>query len=109
MKTIFLTVNQLSAQNTFRSGIFLHHSTGNYIWGPNPDGNSTTTIPKQMHIYNTTHDFNGEDSIKMTEECWAPGDNEWSTQHEFFEGNTSFTDINSYLANNKIRLCLQLL
>jgi len=108
MKTLFftiylvLTISILSAQNYFRSGIFLHHSTGNYIWGPNPDGTSTTTIPEQMNIYNSIHSFNGSDSIKMSEEWWTPGDNEWSTQHEFFEGNTSFTDINDYLENNKI-------
>jgi len=38
----------------------------------------------------------------MTQEWWAPGDNEWSTQHEFFEGNTTYTDINYYLSNYKI-------
>ncbi|MBI5219951.1 MAG: T9SS type A sorting domain-containing protein [Bacteroidia bacterium] len=92
----------LTAQNYFRSGIFLHHSTGNYIWGPNPDGNSTTTIPEQMHLYNTQHSFFGNDSITMNEEWWSPDDNEWSTQHEFFEGNTAYTDINEYLAGNKI-------
>jgi hypothetical protein len=41
-------------------------------------------------------------SVSMNEEWWEPGDNEWATQHQFFEGNTSFTDINQYLANNKI-------
>jgi len=108
MKKVFLAtflicvVSLLSAQNYFRSGIFLHHSTGNYIWGPNPDGNSSTTIPEQMHGYNTMHGFNGNDSVTMNEEWWSPGDNEWSTQHEFFEGNTAFTDINYYLENNKI-------
>ena len=108
MKKVFLaillicTVSLLSAQNYFRSGIFLHHSTGSYIWGPNPDGNSTTTIPGQMHGFNTTHGFTGNDSVTMNEEWWSPGDNEWCTQHEFFEGNTAFTDINYYLENNKI-------
>jgi len=92
----------VSSQNYFRSGIFLHHSTGQYIWGPNPDGNSTTDIPEQMHNYNMLHSYQGNDSITMNEEWWAPSDNEWSTQHEFFEGNTSYTDINDYLSNNKI-------
>jgi hypothetical protein len=108
MKKILLTtvlicmISALSAQNYFRSGIFLHHSTGSYIWGPNPDGTSTTTIPGQMHGFNTTHGFNGNDSVTMNAEWWSPGDNEWCTQHEFFEGNTAFTDINYYLENNKI-------
>jgi len=108
MKTLFVILNLflvagiLSAQNYFRSGIFLHHSTGNYIWGPNPDGSSTTTIPEQMHIYNTMKGFYGDDSITINEEWWSPDDNEWATQHEFFEGNTAFTDINYYLANNRI-------
>ena len=108
MKKVFLVtvlicvVSTLSAQNYFRSGIFLHHSTGSYIWGPNPDGTSTTTIPGQMHSFNTTHGFTGNDSVTMNEEWWSPGDNEWATQHEFFEGNTAFTDIEYYLENNKI-------
>jgi hypothetical protein len=97
-----ITVNLLSAQKNFRSGIFLHHSTGNYIWGPNPDGHSTTSVPQQMQFYNSTHGFTGSNAIKMNEEWWSPGDNEWSTQHKFFEGNTSLTDVKNYMANNKI-------
>ncbi len=92
----------LQSQTYFRSGIFLHHSTGIYTWGPNPDGTSTTTIPQQMLFFNNTNGLTGNDSIQMTEEWWSPADNEWSTQHEFFEGNTGYTDINNYLANNKI-------
>jgi hypothetical protein len=91
-------------QNYFRSGIFLHHSTGQYIWGPNNDGTSTTTIPEQMHLFNVNHSLTGDDSITMNEEWWAPGDNEWSTQHLFFEGNLSESDLNNYLSapENKI-------
>ena len=90
------------SQDSFRSGIFLHHSTGGYIWGPNPDGTSTKTIPGEMQRYNLEHNFTGNKEVSMEEEWWSPGDNEWSTQHEFFEGNTAFTDINYYLSNNKI-------
>jgi hypothetical protein len=99
---LLLATSLVPAQNNFRSGIFLHHSTGIYIWGPNPDGNSTTTIPQQMHLYNTAHELKGDDSISMNEEWWSPGDNEWATQHQFFEGNTDFTNINDYLEANKI-------
>jgi hypothetical protein len=97
----FLEISIVFSQN-FRSGTFLHHSTGDNIWGPNPDGTSTTTIPDQMIIYNQVHGYTGNLAITMSQEWWAPGDNEWSTQHEFFEGNTAYTDIGYYLANNKI-------
>ena len=90
------------SQNNFRSGIFLHHSTGGYIWGPNPDGTSTKTIPGEMGRYNLEHNYTGSQAVSMEEEWWSPGDNEWSTQHEFFEGNTAYTDINYYLSNYKI-------
>lgn len=100
---IVITISAgVKSQTYFRSGIFLHHSTGGYIWGPNPDGNSTTTIPEQMHLFNTAHNYSGADSITLEEEWWSPDDNEWATQHEFFEGNTAFTDINHYLNNYKI-------
>ena len=99
---LMLVCISVFSQNYYRSGIFLHHSTGNYIWGPNPDGNSTTTIPSQMHLYNVNHNYTTTDSITLAEEWWAPSDNEWSTQHEFFEGNTTYTDINYYLSNYKI-------
>ncbi|MBM3404156.1 MAG: hypothetical protein FJY10_04620 [Bacteroidetes bacterium] len=98
MVSVFILPMTFS-QTLFRSGIFLHHSTGAYIWGPNPDGNSTTTIPDQMTLFNINHGLSGGNAISMEEEWWEPGDNEWATQHEFFEGNTAFTDINYYLGN----------
>jgi hypothetical protein len=100
---IGILFSQISiAQTYFRSGIFLHHSTGNYIWGPNPDGKSTTTIPLQMSLYNSSHSYSGSNSITLNEEWWSPSDNEWSTQHQFFEGNTAYTNIKDYLSNHKI-------
>ena len=107
-KIVFLTIagilgsSVLFSQNYFRSGIFLHHSTGGYIWGPNPDGTSTKTIPGEMDRYNQENGYAGSAAVSMEEEWWSPGDNEWSTQHEFFEGNTTYTDINHYLSNYKI-------
>ena len=99
--TILIVISStVFSQTKFRSGIFLHHSTGQYLWGPNPDGNSTTTIPYQMHLFNVNHSLTGSDSITLNQEWWSPSDNEWSTQHEFFKGNTAYTDINYYLANN---------
>lgn len=97
-----ISISIACSQTYFRSGIFLHHSTGQNIWGPNPDGLSTTTIPDEMHQFNIDHSLTGNDTITLNEEWWSPGDNEWSTQHEFFEGNTAYTDINDYLNNNMI-------
>jgi hypothetical protein len=38
----------------------------------------------------------------MNEEWWAPGDNEWVTQHAFFEDPNPVTGIGYYLPGNKI-------
>ena len=94
---IITSISIVHSQTYFRRGIFLHHSTGQYIWGPNPDGLSNTTIPDEMHQFNITHALTGNDSISLNEEWWTPGDNEWITQHKFFDGDTTFTDINNYL------------
>jgi hypothetical protein len=88
-----------NAQTKFRSGIFLHHSTGLCIWGPN---GSATSIPQEMDAYNILHSFTGTDTITMNEEWWSPSDNEWSTQHDFFEDPSMVTGIGYYLPTNKI-------
>jgi hypothetical protein len=90
---------QADAQNLFRSGIFLHHSTGACIWGPN---GSSTSVPQEMDAYNTYHGYSGSQAVTMTEEWWAPGDNEWVTQHNFFEDPNPVTGIGYYLPGNKI-------
>jgi len=90
MKKAFLLViislasfTTLLAQPQFRSGIFLHHSTGGCIWGPN---GSSTDVPEQMNLYNIAHGYTGGDAVTMTE-TWFPGwnDNEWNTWHTIFE------------------------
>ncbi|MFH0893782.1 MAG: hypothetical protein V2A54_05040 [Bacteroidota bacterium] len=86
-------------QTLFRSGIFLHHSTGLCIWGPN---GSTTGIPEEMSLFNDAHSLTGADSITLTEEWWSPSDNEWATQHDFFEDPSAVTGIGYYLPTNKI-------
>jgi len=83
----------------FRSGIFLHHSTGSNIWGPN---GSTTSIPQEMTTYNNAHGYTESMEVTMSEEWWAPGDNEWVTQHDFFEDPSPVTGIGYYLPDNKI-------
>jgi len=86
-------------QNYFRSGIFLHHSTGGCIWGPN---GSNTSVPQQMELYNSLHGYIGPAAVAMNEEWWSPGDNEWATQHAFFEDPSPVTGIGYYLPDNKI-------
>ena len=87
------------SQNYFRSGIFLHHSTGQNIWGPN---GSSTSIPQEMDSYNTVHGYSGLQAVTMNEEWWSSGDNEWVTQHAFFEDPSPVTGIGYYLPGNKI-------
>lgn len=86
-------------QNYFRSGIFLHHSTGACIWGPN---GSSTSVPNEMDVYNTIHGYTGPHAVTMNEEWWAPGDNEWATQHAFFDDPSPVSGIGYYLPGNKI-------
>lgn len=99
MILLFLAGFQVNAQNLFRSGIFLHHSTGNCIWGPN---GSSTSVPQEMEAYNIAHGYYGQQAVTMNEEWWAPDDNEWITQHAFFEDPSPITGIGYYLPGNKI-------
>jgi hypothetical protein len=105
MRTIFFSFFILASgitsvsQNLFRSGIFLHHSTGECIWGPN---GSSTSVPLEMDAYNTVHNYTGQNAVTMNEEWWSPSDNEWVTQHTFFEDPSPVTGIGYYLPGNKI-------
>jgi|GEM_PF-2698712 len=96
---ISVVVQDVVPPQFFRSGIFLHHSTGLNIWGPN---GSTTSIPQEMTAYNTAHGYAGSMAVTMTEEWWTPGDNEWVTQHAFFEDPSPVTGIGYYLPDHKI-------
>jgi len=96
---LVLFATQAFTQNYFRSGIFLHHSTGQNIWGPN---GSATSVPQEMDAYNFSHSYIGSQAVTMNEEWWAPGDNEWVTQHAFFEDPSPVTGIGFYLPDNKI-------
>ena len=86
------------AQSLFRSGIFLHHSTGEAIWGPN---GSNTSVPNEMALYNTQKGYTEDNAVAMTE-TWFPAgnDNEWVTWHNLFDDSNS--SIQPYLQNNKI-------
>lgn len=89
----------VKSQAYFRSGIFLHHSTGQNIWGPN---GSSTSVPQEMNIYNALHGYTGVQGVTMNEEWWSPSDNEWVTQHAFFEDPDPITGIGYYLPGNRI-------
>lgn len=89
----------LSSQPKYRSGIFLHHSTGGCIWGPN---GSSTDVPEQMNLYNIAHGYTGEDAVTM-DETWFPewNDNEWNTWHTIFEADDPEV-ISTYYSSNPI-------
>jgi len=86
-------------QIKFRSGIFLHHSTGENIWGPN---GSNTSVPQEMVRYNNQHGYSGNNAVTMNE-SWFPenNDNEWWIWHQIFETNTP-ENISPFLQNNRI-------
>jgi hypothetical protein len=83
----------------FRDGIFLHHSTGGCIWGPN---GSPTSVPLQMDLYNQSHGFSDGETVTLNEQ-WYPGstDNEWVTWHSIFEDDQP-EPISGFYAENRI-------
>lgn len=92
----------------FRSGIFLHHSTGENIWdyGISHGGYSGSTVPSEIAQMNSDSGYTGEDAITMGQ-VWFPGgaysgDNEWSTWHSIFDGSILTGEIESYIDTNKI-------
>ncbi len=87
-----------NAQELFRSGRFLHHSTGGRIWGPN---GSQTSIPLQMGIYNSSHGYTGPNAVTMNRQWYPGGDNEWEYWHRIFD-NEAPEDITPILNSNKI-------
>jgi len=101
---LFTTTILSFSQTKFRSGIFLHHSTGDNIWGPN---GSATSIPQEISKYNTIHGYSGMNSISMDQSWWPDGinsgNNEWECWHRIFENKDLVnSDIRGILAANKI-------
>jgi len=89
-----------NAQNLFRSGTFLHHSTGGNIWGPN---GSSTSVTQQIAIYNTNHGYTGTNAVAMSEQWWPDGNNnEWEYWHRIFDNQIPDANIELVMANNKI-------
>lgn len=90
-----------TAQEYFRSGIFLHHSTGSNIWGPN-GGN--TSIPQEIEKYNQINGLTGDKACSFDEAGWPvdPWNNDWFRWNDIFHGTDETADITPYLQQNKI-------
>ena len=100
--TFILSISSIFAEDVkFRSGIFLHHSTGGNIWGPN---GSNTSVPDEIDDFNLDNSYTGDDACSLNEAGWPTNfwDNEWNRWHNIFDGNDPDADISNYLANNKI-------
>ncbi len=88
-----------SGQTRYRSGVFLHHSTGGCIWGPN---GGQVSVPAEIAKYNLSHGLVGSDSVKMIETWWPSGDNEWTTWHTIFDNRDGSNDIRTILASHPV-------
>jgi hypothetical protein len=98
---IALVTNSYAQTGKYRKGIFLHHSTGGCIWGPN-GGNKT--VPNEIAAYNSSHNFTGSDAFQISEAGWpeTPWDNEWYRWHNIFENKDSQADIRPFYSSQKI-------
>jgi hypothetical protein len=107
MKTFFsiflcslLTITVSAQHNPFNSGIFLHHSTGLHIWGPN---DTTVSVPDEIVKYNAAHNLKDSNAFSLNEQAWPPApDNEWTRWHNIFNSADTSSDIRPILADNKI-------
>jgi len=84
-----------------RKCVFLAHSTGTRIWGPNE---SSTNVPDEVIKYNNNHNLTGDDEFDIVKEDWPanPWTNEWVRWHQIFNGEDSTADIQPYLDNYEI-------
>lgn len=87
------------AQNRFRTGIFLHHSTGWNIWGPTE---GSTSVPDLITTYNTNHSYSGTDACSLDEQWFPDDENEWHVWHRLFNGTHPSETIQPFLDGNKI-------
>ncbi len=81
-----------------RIGVFLAHSTGTNIWGPN---SSNTSVPLEIVKYNNSHNFTGINEFTIVKEDWPtdPWSNEWVRWHHIFDGEDTAADIQPYIDN----------
>jgi hypothetical protein len=91
---LLVAVTQSLGQGRFRSGIFLHHSTGGCIWGPN---GGEVSVRGEIARYNYTHGLSGPDSMNLAEKWWPSDDNDWWVWHAIFDNNGGADDIRPFL------------
>lgn len=96
---IFLFTFSLQAAEIDRNMIFLHHSTGSNIWGPN---GSNTSIPDEMQKYNSSdlNRYNDDIELKIYDSGWPvnPWNNDWFRWHDIFKNQDETADINDFLS-----------
>ncbi len=83
----------------FRTGIFLHHSTGECIWGRK---SSSTSVPKEISKYNDQHGLAGRNAVSLDEKWWPDPDNEWVTWDGIFDNKNPTYDIRPFIEKNSI-------
>jgi len=94
-------------QTLFRSGLFLHHSTGGIIWD-----NSSPNVPQLMNLYNTENNYTDNNAVTMNldERFFPPSrpfsDHNWDSWHAVFFGQSPYPEdvdsLQSYIANNPV-------
>jgi hypothetical protein len=97
-------ISNIFPQAPFRSGIFLHHSTGGIIWdSSNPD------VPQLMNMYNTENNYTGNNAVTMNIDSEhfppLPEGNFYDTWHAVFVGQydpTVVAQMQQYIQNNSI-------
>jgi len=99
---VFSVTNLLFPQSgLFRSGVFLHHSTGYNYWATG----TTNTVPSEIAKYNAVHGYTGGDAVTLNRQGFpTAGDNEWSTWHRLFDSPGGYGGDNVFpiIAANKI-------
>ena len=94
---IFYLANFLYAQNAnSRKAVFLTHSVGSRIWGPNE---STTGIPQELEKFNQKIFSSKEKYFSIDKEDWPvnPWDNEWVRWDRIFHNIDTSANIEPFL------------
>ncbi len=89
----------LFTQKSFRKAMFLHHSTGSCIYGPN---GSSVSVPTEVTKYNSSKGFSGLSAVSMSQGSWPSDDNEWEHWSRIFEGKDAGNIISNFYNNYSI-------
>jgi hypothetical protein len=100
-------ISNIFPQTLFRSGMFLHHSTGGVIWN-----NATPNIPQLIADYNTEHNYTGDDAVTLNiyPDFFPPlreySDNYYDSWHAVLVGQSPYPEdveqMQQFIQNNKI-------